>query len=113
MFESFRVAYTKFTVQPFFDSLEVSGRVLISIYFGLCSFLPMCFALATAYMSITVEPYYLLRGIFVLRVFFSIVAIAASFVHLPVSATIFLLVNGTALGSVGRLLEMSLAEYEK
>lgn len=118
LFDSFKVRYIRSYVHPWMQ-IYLSGnntQNIASIYLTFCTFFAECFAVLNSYLSIRYSAYSLLRNTFIVRVCVSSISLIAFLIFIPqesisesIIPTLFLLVNLIVLGSVGRLLEISLS----
>ncbi|KAG2379074.1 hypothetical protein C9374_007712 [Naegleria lovaniensis] len=120
LFDSFKVRYIRYYVQPWMNSQVNSNdstQNFASIYLTFCTFIAECFAVLNSYLSIRYSAYSLLRNTFIFRAVVSSMTLLLFLIfvsedHLRGSMlpTLFLFVNLIVLGSVGRLLEISLSK---
>lgn len=122
LFDSFKVRYIRLYVQPWMKSILNSNdntQNFASIYLTFCTFIAECFAVLNSYLSIRYSAYSLLRNTFIFRAVVSSMTLLLFLLFLnqetlglrgSMLPTLFLFVNLVVLGSVGRLLEISLSK---
>jgi hypothetical protein len=101
LFESFKILFIQSLV------LSQIGENNSGKFFVFVTFMPLLFSVFTSFLSIEVETHSILKNIFIVRIVLSTVCIL---IPHPITSAFFLIIGSVSIGSIGRLLEVSLSD---